>query len=49
MRVFQKTFKSDMTFCQETKDFIFQNEKKDDRRFKKKEVTVLPCGSVEAG
>ena len=38
-----------MTFCQETKDFIFQNEKKDDRRFKKKEVTVLPCGGVEAG
>ena len=36
-----------MTFCQETKDFIFQNEKKDDRRFKKKEVTVLPCGGVE--
>ena len=35
-----------MTFCQETKDFIFQNEKKDDRRFKKKEVTVLPCGAV---
>ena len=39
-----------MTFCQETKDFIFQNgKKKMIGDLKKKEVTVLSCGGVEAG
>ena len=45
MRVFQKTFKRVIwPSVKRLKTSYFKMEKKDDRRFKKKEVTVLPCG-----